>query len=74
MRSPTNETTARLDVMTARLSREIEGEVLFDDFSRGRDAADASIYQIQPAGVVVPKRFSDFEAWGAKAWLNIPLD
>ncbi len=48
--------------LAARLSREIEGDVLFDDFSRGRYATDASIYQIRPAGAVVPKRFSDVEA------------
>jgi FAD/FMN-containing dehydrogenase/Fe-S oxidoreductase len=45
-----------------RLKREIEGEVMFDAFSRGRYSTDASIYQIRPAGVVVPKRFSDVEA------------
>src|SRR6201994_1492995 len=38
-----------------RLSREITGDVLFDSFSRGRYATDASFYQIVPAGVVVPK-------------------
>src|SRR4051794_38672968 len=38
-----------------RLSREITGDVLFDRFSRGRYATDASFYQILPAGVVVPK-------------------
>src|SRR5580700_7494164 len=38
-----------------RLSREITGDVLFDSFSRGRYATDASFYQIMPAGVVVPK-------------------
>ncbi|MFP3920872.1 MAG: FAD-binding and (Fe-S)-binding domain-containing protein [Dichotomicrobium sp.] len=48
--------------LAARLRREIEGEVLFDAFSRGRYATDASIYQIRPAGVVVPRRFSDVEA------------
>ncbi len=42
-----------------RLSREIEGEVLFDRFSRGRYATDASIYQIEPLGVVVPKSIQD---------------
>ena len=42
-----------------RLSREIEGEVLFDRFSRGRYATDASIYQIEPLGVVVPKTIQD---------------
>jgi FAD/FMN-containing dehydrogenase/Fe-S oxidoreductase len=42
-----------------RLAREIEGEVLFDRFSRGRYATDASIYQIEPMGVVVPKSMQD---------------
>ena len=45
--------------LAARLRREIEGEVLFDPFSRGRYATDASIYQIEPVGVVVPKRDED---------------
>ena len=40
--------------LAAQLRREIEGEVLFDPFSRGRYATDASIYQIVPVGVVVP--------------------
>ena len=31
------------------------GELPFDRFSRGRYATDASIYQIEPIGVVVPK-------------------
>ena len=38
------------------LRREIEGDVLFDRFSRGRYATDASIYQMMPIGVVVPKK------------------
>jgi FAD/FMN-containing dehydrogenase/Fe-S oxidoreductase len=38
-----------------RLEAEIDGEVLFDPFSRGRYATDASHYQMMPAGVVVPK-------------------
>jgi len=43
----------------ARLRREIEGEVLFDAFSRGRYSTDASIYQIDPLGVVVPRNAQD---------------
>src|SRR5512140_1870876 len=42
-----------------RLSREITGDVLFDSFSRGRYATDASFYQIVPAGVVVPKTIDE---------------
>ena len=41
------------------LDQEIEGEVLFDKFSRGRYSTDASIYQIEPLGVVVPKTEND---------------
>src|SRR5580700_3122568 len=42
-----------------RLTREITGEVLFDPFSRGRYATDASFYQIMPAGVVVPRSIDE---------------
>src|SRR5215469_5372633 len=38
-----------------RLRAEIQGEVLFDHFSRGRYATDASHYQIVPLGVVLPR-------------------
>ena len=44
-----------------QLNKEIEGEVLFDNFSRGQYATDASIYQMIPIGVVVPKNKSDVE-------------
>jgi FAD/FMN-containing dehydrogenase/Fe-S oxidoreductase len=46
----------------ARLRREIRGEIMFDAFSRGRYATDASIYQIEPLGVVVPKDSTDAAA------------
>ena len=45
--------------LEARLRREIRGEILFDRFSRGRYATDASIYQIEPLGVVIPKGRED---------------
>jgi FAD/FMN-containing dehydrogenase/Fe-S oxidoreductase len=45
--------------LAARLRREVEGDVLFDRASRGRYATDASIYQIEPLGVVVPKNERD---------------
>jgi len=41
--------------LAARLSREVDGEILFDAGSRGRYATDASIYQLMPIGVVVPR-------------------
>ncbi len=48
--------------LEARLRREMRGEVLFDAFSRGRYATDASIYQIEPLGVVVPQSRDDAAA------------
>ncbi|MGE0357849.1 MAG: FAD-binding and (Fe-S)-binding domain-containing protein [Burkholderiales bacterium] len=41
--------------LAGRLRREVDGEVLFDRASRGRYSTDASIYQIEPVGVVVPR-------------------
>ncbi|HKB83932.1 MAG TPA: FAD-linked oxidase C-terminal domain-containing protein [Burkholderiales bacterium] len=38
-----------------RLRANFEGDVLFDAFSRGRYSTDASIYQIEPVGIVVPR-------------------
>ena len=45
--------------LAARLRREIEGEVWFDPASRGRYSTDASIYQIEPIGVVAPRTAGD---------------
>ncbi|MVT53403.1 FAD-binding protein [Bradyrhizobium yuanmingense] len=42
-----------------RLRSELTGDVLFDGFSRGRYATDASFYQIMPSGVVVPKTMDE---------------
>ncbi len=52
-----------------RLRREIRGSVLFGAADRGRYATDASIYQIDPIGVVVPADEAD-----ALAALAIALD
>jgi FAD/FMN-containing dehydrogenase/Fe-S oxidoreductase len=41
--------------LAEKLAREIEGEVLFDAATRGRYATDASIYQVMPVGVVIPR-------------------
>ena len=45
-----------------RLRRTLRGEVLFDAASRGRYSTDASIYQIEPIGVVVPRDKEDVAA------------
>ena len=48
--------------LAARLRKELRGEVLFDAASRGRYATDASIYQVEPLGVVVPAHVDDIFA------------
>ena len=53
---PPNEVCEQL---ARRLQRETQGELLFDAASRGRYATDASIYQIMPVGVLVPKTPED---------------
>ncbi len=45
-----------------RLRREIRGEVLFGRADRGRYATDASIYQVEPIGVIVPEEIGDVAA------------
>ncbi|MDP4949577.1 MAG: FAD-binding protein, partial [Burkholderiaceae bacterium] len=42
-----------------RLRNEVRGDVYFDEASRGRYSTDASIYQIMPLGVVLPKTALD---------------
>src|SRR6266436_6175366 len=59
---PLDKGPSALPRLEARLRRELEGEVLFDSFSRGRYSTDASIYQIEPLGVAVPKGKEDVEA------------
>src|ERR1700688_981957 len=56
---PADTSPSRLE---ARLRRELQGEVMFDRFSRGRYSTDASIYQIEPLGVAVPKGREDIAA------------
>jgi FAD/FMN-containing dehydrogenase/Fe-S oxidoreductase len=48
--------------LAARLAKTLRGEVLFDAASRGRYSTDASIYQIEPLGVVVPRDKEDVAA------------
>src|ERR1700677_3875351 len=45
--------------LATRLRRETSGEVLFSRADRGRYATDASIYQIEPVGVLVPRTIED---------------
>src|SRR5882672_2746740 len=45
--------------LAARLRKAVAGEILFDAASRGRYATDASIYQVEPLGVLVPRTHDD---------------
>ena len=50
---------SRLDDRTMEtLASAVEGDVMFDAFSRGRYATDASVYQVMPLAVVIPKSFA----------------
>ena len=52
--------TERIDITALRRDLSgISGEVRFDDLSRALYSTDASVYQIQPAGVVIPKSRED---------------
>ena len=48
-----------VDALRSELKRQIEGEVRFDQISRALYSSDASVYQIQPLGVVIPKNRQD---------------
>ncbi|MGS1117698.1 FAD-binding and (Fe-S)-binding domain-containing protein [Castellaniella sp. UC4442_H9] len=53
---------AKRNELAERLSRDVQGEVLFDRGDRGRYSTDASIYQVDPIGVLVPRTFEDVRA------------
>ena len=59
MNAENSQNSAENSDLAARLARETSGEVLFDRFSRGRYATDASFYQIMPLGVVIPRTVDD---------------
>jgi FAD/FMN-containing dehydrogenase/Fe-S oxidoreductase len=48
--------------LAGRLRGALKGAVLFDAYTRGRYSTDASIYQIEPLGVVVPRDAEDIAA------------
>ena len=49
----------QLQKIGKEISNKVEGKTLFDEFSRGRYSTDASVYQIKPLGVVLPKDTND---------------
>ena len=52
-------TSSALNRLSDRLTRESRAEVYFDRGMRGLYATDASLYQIEPLGVVVPRTSDD---------------
>ncbi|HSW07961.1 FAD-binding and (Fe-S)-binding domain-containing protein [Aquabacterium sp.] len=62
------------EALARRLRAETQGEVLFDAASRWRYATDASIYQIMPVGVLMPKTADDVAtAIGIARELRVPV-
>ncbi len=55
----TSPSSSILDRLSDRLARESRAEVHFDAGTRGLYATDASLYQIEPLGVVVPRTARD---------------
>ena len=45
--------------ITNELNKRVDGDVRFDKMSRALWSTDASIYQIEPLGVVLPKHEDD---------------
>jgi FAD/FMN-containing dehydrogenase/Fe-S oxidoreductase len=52
------------------LKQKIKGEVLTDDYSLGMYSTDASIYQIKPLAIVLPKDGEDVKATVGLAYQN----
>ena len=50
------------DVLQQDLERAIAGDVRFDRLSRALYSTDASVYQIEPRGVVLPRSIEDVQA------------
>src|SRR6476620_11651826 len=48
--------------IAAELKKRVEGDIRFDRYSRLLYSTDASIYQIEPIGVVVPRHRGDVQA------------
>ncbi len=48
--------------LSRRLQAAVQGDVLFDRASRGRYSTDASIYQVEPIGVLIPRSHEDLRA------------
>src|SRR5438128_12038354 len=52
-------TELKRDTLARHLHKHIQGEVRFDKTSRRLYSTDASIYKIEPLGVVIPRTAAD---------------
>ncbi|MGY0489895.1 FAD-binding and (Fe-S)-binding domain-containing protein [Streptomyces sp. WG-D5] len=60
--------------LEAALSRDLDGEVAFDDYTRHLFSRDASMYAIEPRGVVFPRHADDIRAaFAAAAEHGVPV-
>src|SRR5437763_16376261 len=58
----TDFTDLKREALAAHLRKHLRGEVRFDAASRRLYSTDASIYQIEPLGVVIPRSVDDVVA------------
>jgi FAD/FMN-containing dehydrogenase/Fe-S oxidoreductase len=74
LNGPSARPAVDIEGLRAALSRSVAGEVRFDRLSRALYSTDASVYQIVPVGVVVPKTESDIlETIKLCAEFHVPL-
>ena len=67
-------TELRRQALARHLRQHIQGEVRFDEGSRRLYSTDASIYQVEPLGVVVPRTIEDMQtAMQIAAEMHVPI-
>src|SRR5438093_13241687 len=60
--------------LARHLRRHLQGEVRFDQTSRRLYSTDASIYRIEPLGVIIPKTLADLQtAVNIAGEMRIPI-
>src|SRR5258708_27939517 len=70
----TNSAPNHPEQLSQSLQSAIRGEVYFDFYQRALYSTDASLYQIQPLGVVVPRTRDDVvSALEIAAEFNVPI-
>src|SRR5262249_49508654 len=62
MRFPGHSIIAAMTDLERELRRVVEGDVRFDQYSRLLYSTDASMYQMEPIGVVIPRHAGDVQA------------